>query len=75
MNFDFDCASMYPLSEKQKEELLRAYLLHQLYMQRYKEGQYINKINYIVWHLGLDKKFLYYLAKRFLNAKYGRCCY
>lgn len=75
MNFDFDRASMYPLSEKQKEELIRAYLLHQLYMQRYKEGQYINKINYIVWHLGMDKKFLHYLAKRFLNAKYGRCCY
>ena len=73
--FDFDCASYYPMTEKQKEECIRAFLLHQLYMQKYKEGQYINKMNYIVCHLGLDKKFSHYLAKRFLNAKYGRSCY
>lgn len=73
--FDFDVASYYPLTDKQKDECIRAFLLHQVYMHKYNEGQYINKINYIVYHLGMDKKFLHFLAKRFLNAKYGRCCY
>ena len=51
--FDFDCSSYYPLTAKQQDECIRAFLLHQIYMHNYNEGQYINKINYIVWRLKL----------------------
>ena len=51
--FDFDISSYYPFTLKLQDECIRDFLLHQIYMHNYNEGQYINKINYIVWRLKL----------------------
>lgn len=50
---DVDIVSWYPLTEQQKEQLLRSWLVHQVQADAYKQGCYQNKINYIVWRLGL----------------------
>lgn len=42
-----------PLTELQKEQLIRSWLEHQVQAAAYKQGCYQNKINYIVWRLGL----------------------
>lgn len=74
--FDFDIVSMYPLPEPQLTDLfIRRWIQIQIVTEAYNKGCYQNKINYIVWHLGLDKQFYYYRAKQCLNSIYGRCCY
>lgn len=50
---DPDICSWYPLTELQKEQLIRSWLVHQAYASAYKQGCYQNKINYIVWRLRL----------------------
>lgn len=51
--FDTDIVSMYPLTEQQKEQLIRSWLVHQIQAAAYMRGCYQNRINYIVWRLGL----------------------
>ena len=50
---DIDICSMYPLTELQKEQLIRRFFMHQIYAAAYNRGCYQNKINYIVWRLKL----------------------
>lgn len=50
---DPDVCSWYPLTELQKEQLIRSWLVHQIQAAAYKQGCYQNRINYIVWRLEL----------------------
>ena len=52
-HFVRDIVSMYPLSELQKEQIIRRFILRQISEYAYEQGCYQNKINYIVWRLGL----------------------
>lgn len=51
--FDTDIASMYPLTEYQKEQFIRSWIVRQINAATYEKCCYQNKINYIVWRLGL----------------------